>query len=134
MLCYQKLILTGLGMCNMICTVIQWWSKLFLNSTKSYASWTLLYVKGFYAITLVCQSIYPSVSRSLYLRYCPLVFLTFCMKLGHHKGTKAARFLKKSIWGHKWGNTSILEHFWCCCPYLCIQSLKLHIHDKLNII
>ena len=73
-----------------------------------------------------CPSVSPSVFK--YLGDCSLVFfLIFCMKLGHHKGTKVTEpdFWKKS-WGvANWGNPPFLGHFW--------GFLSISLHPVIKI-
>ena len=57
----------------------------------------------------------------------PLYTCLFCMKLGHHKGTKATEpdFWKKS-WGvTNWGKSHFGGTFDVFWPYFRIQSLKV---------
>ena len=56
-----------------------------------------------------------------YLRDCLLVFSNFCMKLGHHKGTKVTEpFLKKNLGGSHMGEK---PHFWGIFDFL---SISMH--------
>ena len=84
--------------------------------------------EGSLVIALVRPLVRPSVGLSLNISETALgIFLKFCMKLGHHKGTKVTEpdFWKK-IWGRGlqiWETLHIWEIFDLLCPYLCIQSL-----------
>ena len=82
-----------------------------------------------------CNHTSPSVGWSIRLLFCPSLdisetfisfFIIFCMKLGHHKGTKVTEpdFWKKILWGHKWEKKHFEGIFDIFCPYLCIPSLK----------
>ena len=72
-----------------------------------------------------CPSVSLSVSPSLNIsETAHWFFLIFCIKLGHHKGTKVT---EPDIWKKSWGvtnggKTPFSGHFWCFFPYLCIQS------------
>ena len=64
--------------------------------------------------TCVCQCVCVCPSSNI-SETAHWFFLIFCMKLGHHKGTKVTEpdFWRKILGGHKWGKTPFLGHFWC---------------------
>ena len=75
--------------------------------------------------SIVIALVPPSVSLSVfkYLRDRSLVFLVFCMKLGHHKGTKVTEpdFWKKILGGvTNGGKPPFWGYFWC------FLSISLH--------
>ena len=74
----------------------------------SYKFGPRVYPRGYYVITHVRQSVRPLVRPSLNISETALrIFLIFCLKLVHHKGTKVTEpdFWKKILGGHKWGKT-----------------------------
>ena len=74
-----------------------------------------VYPKRSFVIALV--RVYVCLSVFKYLRDHSLVFSSFCMKLGHHKGTKVTEpdFWKKILGGHKWGKIPIFGAFLIQC-------------------
>ena len=80
------------------------------------------YPRGSYVITHVRPSVVrPSVGPSLNISETALrIFLIFCMKLVHHKGTKVTEpDFEKNLGGSQMGEN---PHFWgifdIFCPYL----------------
>ena len=70
-----------------------------------------VYPMGSMVIALVSPLVRPSVSPSLNIsENAHWFFLIFCMKLGHHKGTKVTEpdFWKIILGGHKWEKNPIL--------------------------
>ena len=79
------------------------------------------------------MSVSPSVSPSLNISENALrIFLIFCMKLVHHKGTKVTEpdFWKKILGVANWGKPPFFGHFWCFLPI----SLHSVIESFWNII
>ena len=58
------------------------------NATATCLFGPRVYPKGSLVIALVCVCLCVLVFVFIYPRDRSLVFLIFCMKLGHHKGTK----------------------------------------------
>ena len=79
-----------------------------------------VYPRRSLVIALVRSSGGPSVFEDL--RDFSLVIYDFCMKLGHHKGTKVSKpaFWKKLLGVTNGVKSSFLGHFWC------FLSISLH--------
>ena len=75
-----------------------------------------------------CLLVRPSVGPSLDILETALrIFLIFCTKLVHHKGTKVTEpdFGEKNLGGHKWEKNHLGGIFDVFCSYLCIQLSKV---------
>ena len=75
-----------------------------------------VYQRGSYVITHVCSSVVRWSVRGSSLNIADTalrIFLIFCMKLVHHKGTKVTEsdFCKEILVGHKWGKNPIFRAF-----------------------
>ena len=107
------------------CKRISWKDSFNLWVQKLF--WTLGLPEGSYVITHVRPWSVVS-GPSLNISETALrIFLIFCMKLVHHKGTKVIEpdFWKKILGSHKWGKTPILGAF------LMFLSISLHLVIKM---
>ena len=98
----------------------------FLGSNICFRSpfWTPGSLEGSLVIALVRWSV--SLPLDISETVC-WFFLIFCMKLGHHKGTKATEpdFWKKIVGGRKWGKTPIFGAFLMFFVHISKTALRI---------